>query len=237
VHARFAKYNMTLRNPAKLYRTLTSLANQGVDTALNKTWIDGYRREVIEHIRWLNTQSVVSRPNPASILSSSTVTAIKSEIDQLFTRDPSAYIASERPHLRTALAEFTSRILGIASVSPGIIRDMVDTETGDRLSLRQVIARMSVDQADTGNWLASYPADLVTLCLDHGYELPAPRTGVIPDEFLPLVDSAISIATLRQPAPWPGTNAKRAYYDMLLADTLDLVEVYLHNTYQNALAF
>ncbi len=231
---RFARRGMQFAHPEVLYRMYASLASQGVDNVTNKWWQDLDRAQLADHLDWLNKVDVVYREHVSS-LSSRQVDLVKSAVDRVLTRDPYESHIYEIPSIKQALAEYSSRLLGLASVGPQLLQDIVDTSTGERLTVAQIAQAFGEEMNERYKFFGFYPATFIDLILDHGYELPVTTLGVCPDYLLPLLDLIVSDVTNAYEPQLEGVQQLKDYYDRLLRDAITTAELYLYQTYPHLL--
>ncbi|ALT08064.1 polyprotein [Thelephora terrestris virus 1] len=229
---RFKSRGMDFAHPEALYRIYVSLASQGVDNLANKTWQDIDRRGIAQHIEWLNKVDIVHKA-PKYNISELQRDKVQKSIDRILATDPELLQSVELPSMQGALADYSSRLLGLASVGPHLLRDIIDSGTGRRLSLEEIGARFGQEQNDRYKFFGHYPTNFIDLVLDHGYEAPKPQGGVIPDYLLPLVDSIISEVILAEPCAYQDTNKQKQYYDELITGSIWCAEQYMLQHYRH----
>jgi hypothetical protein len=228
--SRLYSVNATFRNPAALTRIYTSLASQGVDTAHNKWWQDHDLDEQCDHIDWLN-KVACDRHEPADQFDSELLAVVGRTIDRLLGQDPtgSGLVSHRFPNITEATTEYTARVLGLASVAPRLAFDLVDTETGGKLSLNEVAGRLGDASLDKSQFAGFYPNDLIKLVTEHNFELPKPERGIIPDYLLPVIEEVLSVVSLSKRSAWAREDMATAHYTGLLRRAVRCAEhVILH---------
>jgi hypothetical protein len=235
ITSRFLAKRVTIPNTSRLHRTILNLSNQGVDTQLNHVDHNVWRKGLFLHLMWLNKVNVSldTKANTLLMLRQDHIDHIHLTLNMVMNATPEDLDAMETPHIFEAYQKLTSAILGLAGIEPGLIDQLVDTDTGNKLSLDELAARFSIEWGEDMIALDALPSDLYSAVMSSRVELRRLQGNAMPDDFLPIVELALARLLTAYPGPYAGFEANREYYAALSREACIVISRYWLANYSN----
>jgi hypothetical protein len=171
----------------------------GVDTVANRPAMNLVAKAKYEHICWLNKiQPIMVDDEPPSVGMNENL--LRQAFDDFIRTADMRVKAIDIPNLEEEKAREISRALGLAAISPHIIKEAVDATTGEPITITEMIRRardkekLNLPISPRGHLALFYPTRLIELSFDGSLELNYDFRNVIPDDYLVAADHAISWA-------------------------------------------
>jgi hypothetical protein len=220
IQKRFHARGVRLGSTARLHREILNLSNQGVDTQLNHVNHNIWRKGLYLHLEWLNkiNYSLDPAANHTAIITETQERQTRLLLDQVMAAEPESLQDWSTPHIQEAYQKITSAVLGLAGISPGIIDDLYDLNTGTRLTLADLVERFTLDWGTEMMEFNALPQELYRAVLNGQVELRRLPGNAMPDDFLPIVEYILSNVLVTSPAPSADSAQNMQYYIALSRD-------------------
>jgi hypothetical protein len=199
IWGRFENCNIRTDPLVRMYRDIVSSMSIGVDTVANRPAMNLVAKAKYEHICWLNKiQPIMVDDEPPAVGMNENL--LRQAFDDFIRTADMRVKAIDIPNLEEEKAREISRALGLAAISPHIIKEAVDATTGEPITITEMIRRardkekLNLPISPRGHLALFYPTRLIELSFDGSLELNYDFRNVIPDDYLVAADHAISWA-------------------------------------------
>lgn len=221
IYRRFSSKGVKIPNPARLHRAILNLSNQGVDTQLNHVAHNEWRKSVYDHVTWLNSVHCVPCPvaNTTKNIPPSARSMATTILDQAMTTPYYELEDWEVPRIYEGYEKLTSAVLGLASIEPGLVGELIDAATNEKIEFDELVRRFSVEWGPDMLPFNAVPSDLRSAILCGKVDLRRVAGNAIPDDWLVLVEFILSRVLTAHPSPFVGHNASMEYYSILARET------------------
>jgi hypothetical protein len=189
VYGRFNQAGITCDSYSRLHRDLISAATYGVDKREHTASDNIARNAIADHIVWLNKLSHSPKDNTVYYGLDEERQDIRIASALLWRKllDEDYRLIREYNVLdfEDALATAAGRALGLASISPSLLKDLRDSKTLERISVREILARTESKGIPFGELNSYLHPQIVAAMLDQSYVMPTFYAGAIPADYLP----------------------------------------------------
>lgn len=152
--------------------------------------VSNYKRLLdAEHIDMLNKlplPSITGQPKTKEPAMAKLV--VERSLERVLNMSPNAMVTIDFTPLDTAVARQLSRVLGLASITPNIAKDLRDATTGQRMGIRAIAEKMQMALPQTYQLDSTYPPQLVEAYFSNSFELKRGTFDTLPAELQPVLD-------------------------------------------------
>jgi len=185
IWSRFTRNGIDTAPLNRVYDDIVSAMTMGVDLKLNRGQLNLVEGHLAKHIDWLNKIDVVEAPKtpyPPVYIAECVRSYFSEYIDQVTHLAKPVIL----PIIAEEKAKAVARALGLASISPRLVHELRDAETGAGIPITHILRSEEETPTPMLRLLAFYPEYLVRLCFDTNYEPPLNVSAVIPADYLPV---------------------------------------------------
>lgn len=167
-------------------------------TGPEQTAISNYKRLLdIAHIEHMNNlTSIKVALEPPGQCPEQLPTVVARTMGTFFNLPPDNLATYDFTPLDTAVARQLSRVLGLASITPNISKELRDATTGQRMTIRDIAERMGMALPSTYQLDSMYPTQLIEAFFSASFELNRDTFDTLPAELQPTLD-IVHAAALR----------------------------------------
>jgi hypothetical protein len=208
---RLANKNIVIAHPARLRRDIMNVVNEGVDTGLSFATSNIPRLALAEHIVWMNRTQLKERP-PVAVLSSQQQDYARTEIETYLGAPADIRAKLRIPSFKNISTDILNRVLGMGSITPSLLDDCLDAQTGLPITISEVMHRFGVSYSATDPDQVLIPLDVFELLAREKLRMPSPNGNLLPDDFLPLYDLGLLPIIRYFPSPSADHTVSVPYY-------------------------
>jgi hypothetical protein len=167
-------------------------------TGTEQTAISNYKRLLdIAHVEHMNGSiKIKTSLVPPGLCPEQLPTVVARTMGTFFNLPPDNLATYDFTPLDTAVARQLSRVLGLASITPNISKELRDATTGQRMTIKDIAERMGMALPSTYQLDSMYPTQLIEAFFSASFELDRDTFDTLPAELQPTLD-IVHAATLR----------------------------------------
>jgi hypothetical protein len=185
IHRRFTEAGLSTEPLKRVHADIVDIAVHGIDTKANQPEDDHARAFHADHIAWLNGQpSPTVHPAP-DVLNWQGRNVAHHAFNHIMNCQPDEVTRARVPDPQYEMEHLVGRILGLASVSPGLIHQLYDSKTNRRIPYTEVYERLQTSGPHTGMLHEHWPAAVVDMVNHRDLDWKRETYGTCPVEFKP----------------------------------------------------